>query len=273
MPVYNTERYVKEAIESVLNQSFDDFEFIIINDGSTDKTNTIIRCLTDRRIKLIQNKHDFIGSLNLGIQNATSKYIARMDADDIMHIDRLKIQYTIMEEKPEYVVCSSWVQAFSESLPKGRLVKSHFGILKYPILYLLEKNFIFHPSTMIRTDFLRKHSLQYESYEYAEDYKLWIEIAKRGGSFYIISHPLLYYRISTNQVYFQKREEQENTSLRIKKEILTYLVELNAESNQSLSTIMRGMLQAKEEKLLTDNKIVEYFYNLLIENKECFILK
>ena len=87
MPVYNAEMYVKDAIESVLKQSFGVFEFIIIDDGSTDKTCSIIQSFDDKRIKLIVNKHDFIGSLNLGLDSAEGKYIARMDADlSLIHI-------------------------------------------------------------------------------------------------------------------------------------------------------------------------------------------
>lgn len=116
MPTYNAEKYVEEAIKSVLNQTFDDFEFIIVDDGSMDNTVPIIRSFNDKRIKLIENKHDFIDSLNLGIENASSKYLARMDADDIMFNERLAIQYSIMEEESEITVCSSWMKALGENI-------------------------------------------------------------------------------------------------------------------------------------------------------------
>lgn len=75
MPTYNVEKYVAEAIESVLNQTFNNFEFIIVDDGSTDSTKSIIQSFKDNRIKLIENEHNFIASLNIGINNASGKYI------------------------------------------------------------------------------------------------------------------------------------------------------------------------------------------------------
>ncbi|MGL5227941.1 MAG: glycosyltransferase family 2 protein [Bacteroidales bacterium] len=87
----------------------------MVDDGSTDDTKDIIRSFTDNRIKLICNEHDFIGSLNLGLKESSGKYIARMDADDIMHPDRLKIQYNIMEEEPEITVSGSWIIVFGEN--------------------------------------------------------------------------------------------------------------------------------------------------------------
>lgn len=75
MPTYNAEKYVTEAIESVLNQTFNNFEFIIVDDGSTDSTKSIIQSFKDNRIKLIENEHNFIASLNIGINNASGKYI------------------------------------------------------------------------------------------------------------------------------------------------------------------------------------------------------
>ena len=86
MPAYNAEMYIREAIDSVICQSFPDFECIVVDDGSTDGTRDIIRAYHDKRIVLLENKHDFIASLNLGMDAARGRYIARMDADDIMHL-------------------------------------------------------------------------------------------------------------------------------------------------------------------------------------------
>ncbi len=84
MPVYNASRYLRDCIDSILSQSFTDFELLIVDDGSTDDSVEIIRSYSDSRIRLIENKHDYIGSLNLLLQEARGKYIARMDADDVI---------------------------------------------------------------------------------------------------------------------------------------------------------------------------------------------
>lgn len=84
MPVYNASRYLRDCIDSILSQSFTDFELLIVDDGSTDDSVEIIRSYSDSRIRLIENKHDYIGSINLLLQEARGKYIARMDADDVI---------------------------------------------------------------------------------------------------------------------------------------------------------------------------------------------
>lgn len=271
MPVYNAEIYVKDAIESVLKQSFGVFEFIIIDDGSTDKTCSIIQSFDDKRIKLIVNKHDFIDSLNLGLDSAEGKYVARMDADDIMHVDRLKIQYSIMENETEITVCGAGIVRFGTNLRPESLV--HFsGLIENPLLKFIQRNFLFHPTAMIRTDFLREHKLKYENYFYAEDFKFWTEIAKMGGQFYIDNQPLLYYRISDNQVSKQKSEEQKATTEIIITEIIDYLIEQNKSEYSELSMTFSNLCQLREKGLITKYEISVFFQNLFLKNKEKFVL-
>lgn len=103
MPVYNGEKYLRECIDSVLAQTFTDFEFIIVDDGSTDSTESIIKSYTDDRVVYIKKEHNGISeALNLGIRRAIGLYIARMDADDMMYPNRLEVQYKFMCEHPEY---------------------------------------------------------------------------------------------------------------------------------------------------------------------------
>ena len=101
MPVRNGERYIKESIDSVLNQTLTDFEFLIIDDGSTDRTVEIIQGYTDKRIRLVRKEHQFIQNLNEGLELASGSYIARMDADAIMHTERLRIQLKRMKKNPD----------------------------------------------------------------------------------------------------------------------------------------------------------------------------
>lgn len=270
MPVYNTEMYVKEAIESVLNQSFEDFEFIIIDDGSTDNTCSIIQSFDDKRIKLIQNKHDFMDSLNLGMSSATGKYIARMDADDIMHVDRLKVQYSIMECETSVTVCGTEIICFGAQ-SRSENIPILSGLVEYPLLKLIQRCFLFHPTTMIRADFLRKHKLKYE-YLYAEDFKLWVEIAKLGGQFYIDNQPLLYYRISDNQVSNQKKEDQNIATEMIINEIIEYLIYQNKSKHSELPVMYNSLCRLQEKGLITKHEISVFFQNLFSNNKEKFII-
>lgn len=257
MLTYNADKYVAEAIESVLKQSFEDWELIIVDDGSTDNTVDIIRSYTDSRIRLICNEHDFLGSLNLGLQEATGKYIARMDADNIMHPDRLKIQYNIMEEKSEITVCGSWIIVFGEN--RQSFLPSLFkGKLDNVFIILLKHNPLFHSTVMLRKDFLNANNLRYEHYKHAEDYKLWFEIAKRGGVFFIEDQPLLYYRLNDRQVSKLYAEEQKQTSFNIRNEVFEYLIN-KTKKYQSINILKQGMEAAEKENLLTREHIYDIF--------------
>lgn len=108
MPVYNGEKYLQEAIESILNQTFIDFDFLIINDGSTDRSVEIINSYNDPRIRLITKKNGGVSAaLNTGLSNAIGNYIARFDADDICYPSRIEEQYRFMQQHPEYVLTGS----------------------------------------------------------------------------------------------------------------------------------------------------------------------
>ena len=114
MPVFNGEAHLKEAIESILTQTFDDFELIIVNDGSKDRSGEIIRSFTDKRIRYMENDQNrgLIYSLNRAIDTAVGRYIARMDADDVCFPDRLEVQKKWLERNP----CTSVVASFSETI-------------------------------------------------------------------------------------------------------------------------------------------------------------
>lgn len=264
MPTYNASKYVAEAIKSVLQQSFEDWELIIVDDGSIDNTNQIIRSFTDKRIKLICNKHDFACSQNIGLKQASGKYVARMDADDIMHPDRLKIQYKIMEEEPEITVCGSWIKIFGNQQP-CTTISSIKGKITHILRILLKQNPIYHPTTMIRNEFLKKNFIQYGNYKYAADYKLWFDIARKGGCFFIESQPLLFYRVSDEQVSHLHAEEQQACALQIRKEILLYWIN-NNKHLKCISLLNEAFEMAIEEKVLTEKNVCDIFDFILPKN-------
>lgn len=272
MPVYNAEKYVKEAIDSIINQSFTDFECIIVDDGSTDKTKEIIRSYDDKRIILVENKHDFIESLNMGMKRAKGKYIARMDADDMMHPDRLKIQYSMMEAEPSITVCGSWMTRYGERVAADNIAQNLAGLIELPLLQFLRGNFVSHPTVMIRKEFLIQNQLQYEDYPCAEDLKLWSEIAKLGGVFYIENQPLLHYRISDFQISKQKREEQQATTERILREILYYLLDKNSGRHPELTTFSKSLLELQEKEFINFAEMLQIVHRILHTNKNRLIL-
>ena len=112
MPVYNCELYVQEAIDSILNQTFIDFELLIIDDCSTDKTVEIINNYADKRIKLTTKPHNtgLTNSLNYGLSIAQGQYIARMDGDDVSVLDRFEKQVKFLDTNPDIILCGTWYQ-------------------------------------------------------------------------------------------------------------------------------------------------------------------
>jgi glycosyltransferase involved in cell wall biosynthesis len=199
MPVYNGEYFLNESINSILNQKFNDFEFLIINDGSKDKSIDIINSYRDDRIKIINNANNqgLISILNQGIKISRGQYIARMDCDDISLSHRLITQVNFMDSHPNIDVCGSWVKTIGDL--DGQ-------IWRYPVLPNEIKCQLFfecplaHPTVMIRKTSIQSKNFYYdEAYQHAEDYELW-ERSSRELMFANIGEVLLLYRCHTQQV-------------------------------------------------------------------------
>lgn len=259
MSVYNGESYIDDSIPSVLNQTFDNFELLIIDDGSTDNSLDKITQYKDQRIHVIRNKHDFIDSLNKGLEFAKGKYIARMDVDDIMESNRLMAQYNLLEQHPEVTVCSCWMKLFGQTVSEIRLP---IGILKHPLIRMLQGNIMTNPCTMFRKDFLTKHQIHYENYSYAEDYKFWSEIAKHGGTFYAVPEFLMNYRISSDQISQRKSIEQYQVSSVIRKEILDYLTSHANVKKQEILQLKQLIYSLNHDQIISDKLVFALFYDL-----------
>lgn len=197
MSVYNGESYLKQAVDSILNQTFTNFEFIIINDGSTDGTQYILDnySLKDSRIRVFcQENKGLTVSLNRGIQQAVGKYIARFDADDISYPTRLELEKNFLDRHSSYVLVASSVYFINEIGDKvGRLYPfmTNYSLMKQ-IEYI---NPFVHSSVMIRLDALHKVG-GYNSVikQICEDYNLWYRL-KDYGKFKILQKPLVSFRM------------------------------------------------------------------------------
>ncbi len=177
MSVYNGGKYLRESIESILSQTMVDFEFIIINDGSTDNTEEIILGYNDHRIVYVKNEINLklIESLNKGLSLSRGKYIARMDDDDISLPHRFKIQFDYMENNPEIAVTSTGFIVFDEH--RSRIMAPEINPEEVKV-ELLFSNPVRHSAVMIRNDLLKKNKIKYElDYPHSEDYHLWTQIA------------------------------------------------------------------------------------------------
>ena len=260
MPVRNGEKYIKESIDSILKQTFTDFELLIMDDGSTDRTVERIERYTDERIRLIRRKHNFIRNLNEGLELALGAYIARMDADDIMHTERLRIQLKRMKKNPNITVCGTWAKIFSDKGNERNVF--HFGheIICEPVLELLKYNMLLHPSVMVKKEFLFNHHIKYQNYPYVEDYKLWFDIAKAGGILFVEPQELMMLRRSDTQVTVTKKEEMFLGSIRLRKEILLYL--LSIYDNKALNSLLSDLEYLEKNKWMSNEDIFRFFVNL-----------
>lgn len=261
---YNAERYIKECIDSIKAQTYPYFEVIIINDGSTDGTSGILSDICDERFRIIDSEHDYIASLNKGMTLAKGKYIARMDADDIMMPERIEKQLTYMEKNPDIAVCSSWYEAFGRY---SWLVNIGNYLVSNPLIELLRQNIICHPTTMMRKSFLQENEIFYKRYDYAEDYKIWVDIACHGGKFSVIPEVLLKYRSSSYQVSVTHNDKQCETAVTIKNEILYHL--LNDEGykgNENIIDIYKQLETLNLKGLISAQSIREIIRLLYLES-------
>lgn len=198
MSTYNRAAFLPRAIDSILKQTFTDFEFIIINDGSPDETAKILRLFTvkDKRIRVITNEQNkgLIYSLNRGLDEARGKFIARMDDDDISLPTRFEKQYTFMEQYPDFAVVGSWIGRpyNGEKWP----FHDETNPDKVKMLLYLNSVPISHPTSFLRRSFLNKHSIRYnDDYKAAEDRKFWLDILDAGGKIGNVPEILLLFRL------------------------------------------------------------------------------
>lgn len=268
LSVFNGEKYLSEAIDSILTQSYKNFEFIIINDGSTDSSLEIIRSYNDKRIIIISRENKgLIESLNEGIRKARGKYIVRMDADDISLIRRLEKQVTFMEDNPNIGMSGSDVLIFKDSLKISiwNVPKSD-TVIKSELLF---SSPFAHPSVIINRELIFKHHLFYDSdFLHAEDFELWTRVAK-VTKMENISEILLKYRLLEDSI---TREANKNIDKRyaIHKKILNmYLNQLGLTNTEKENRIHFNIsLHQRIKDNDIDFEVLEkYFNKLLIANK------
>lgn len=174
MPVHNGAAYLSEAVDSILQQSFRDFELLVVDDASTDDSVQIILAFRDQRIRLLRSPERLriCRALNWGLAEARGEYIARMDADDISHTARLATQVRFLERWPEIGMCGTWARRLKPGKPM-QCYRRPSGFENIRAFALFDNPFI-HASVMLRRRALEQNHLRYdETYVNAEDYDLW----------------------------------------------------------------------------------------------------
>src|SRR3989344_4812533 len=224
MPVYNSEAYIESSVESILNQSYTNFEFIIIDDASTDKTyDRLLKLIKiDKRIVLVKNKRNegVTKSLNKALKIAKGKYIIRMDADDWSYPNRFKLQVDLMENNPDVVVSGSYVEICNSKLKMKNLRKYHLDdttIRKHIFRY----SPFAHPATIWKTKVL-KENLYSEVIIVSQDYELYFRVGKIG-KFMNLDKPLLKLRMHDTSVSVTQSDYQLKNTVLIRLSAVLFL--------------------------------------------------
>ncbi len=220
LPAYNAEKYLSAALESILAQSFTDFECIVIDDCSTDSTWSIAQQYADRdaRVKVLKNEKNLklSGTLNRGIHLATGKYIARMDADDWSYPERLAIQVRYLNDHPDTGICGGSMEVCNEKLNvQGRRAYNLTDqVIRKKIFFYSPFS---HPLVMMRKSVLDMVGYYREEYNPAEDYELYFRIGEKS-LFANVPDTLLKYRVVPHSMTTGSTKKMELVTIRIRKE-------------------------------------------------------
>lgn len=290
LPAYNAGPYIGEAMQSILAQSFTDFEFIVINDCSTDDTEAVILSFTDPRIVYTKNETNsgLIYGLNKGYAMARGKYIVRMDADDIAAPTRIAEQVAFMEANPAVGICGTAFQSFGKVDTLG-VYEEHDADIKLQTLFHCR---FCHPTVIIRKQVLVDNGLEYsKDFPHAEDYELWARMAFLT-KFANLQAPLLNYRVHDASVTHKHAAVQQQNSVRVIQYLFSTIgspvsadevalwsrtcyadFSLNAEEIITVEKVMVNLLQANAKSAYVPAQAMQQFlatkwFNLCYNNSK-----
>ena len=269
MAVYNQEDYVKHAIESILSQTYGSFEFLIVDDGSTDDTTTICNKYAQEvssRIRIFRNERNLglTRSLNIGLISARGKYIARMDADDVSLPERLETQVTYLESHPEIGLVGSF---YSEIDGIGNIINTIVEFPVTPIIInwrLCFENPIAHPPIMVRKELLDRVDGYDEKYAVSQDYDLFIRLA-RITRLANISEVLFYWRVHTNNVSKSRNKEQREAAYEISRKNATQLLGRDV-SEKEIQLIWNRSHEDRSSVLEMTGLLIEFYRKVTTQN-------
>ena len=234
MTVYNAGPYLKDAIESILNQSFTKFDFYIVNDGSTDGSAEVISSYKDARIHFLKNDGNkgFVYSLNRGLDLMQNEFIARMDADDIALPERLEKQLEFMDANPNITACGTQVHYFGDSNARPSFPLASKKVKAQLVL----ANAIVHPTALFRSKPINEHGIRFKEMEESkslEDYDFWLNVSKIG-KLANLPNVLLKYRWHGENMTAESGDSRGDRYMFLYKDILEELGINPSEQNRKL---------------------------------------
>lgn len=247
LPVYNVAPYIKEAIDSVINQTIQDFEIIIIDDCSTDKTLSVIKSINDSRIRIIEKPTNkgLIDSLNIGFKEAKGAFIARMDGDDKNAPSRFEKQLRYLQDNPAIKACGCWLQCFGAS---SKIIK-HKEYHEQIQAQLLLGNSMSLGTTMLNRSAYQNYSFN-KSKIHVEDYDFWVKSAWEC-KMYNIQEVLYYYRTHEAQVSSLYNDVQKNQDIAIK---LNLYHKINYDKKEFPDSFLKKLLFSNKNISVVESK-------------------
>lgn len=206
MPVYNGEKYIEQAIDSVLSQSFRDFELIVVDDGSTDRSAEIVGSYRDTRVRYVTNPCNLglAAARNRGIEVSNGEYLAWLDCDDISLPNRLLKQVALLDEYPNIGLCGTWVRTLGLESEQVWQYPTNPSFVRSRMLF---DDPLATSAAMVRRDCLSAEDLRFDArFPLAEDYDLWERVSRTNGVCNI-AEVLTVYRIHPNQISKIRREQ------------------------------------------------------------------
>lgn len=266
MPTYNVAPYVREAIDSVMQQTYTNFELLVIDDCSTDDTVSVVRSINDPRIHIIQNEKNvgLAENLNRGLSHITTEYVARMDGDDIAEPRWLEREVAILDNHPDIGICSGGFERFGTAKSLVRFPEQHEDCMA---------NMLFECSVIVptfRMSLYRDHGLRYSTEAFpAEDYRFWAECL-RVTKIYNIQETLFHYRMHPTQICTARREEQQRKVAQVRRYMLEWLSGDFTEEDKTYYTgqFMAPQIASKQDfrerkafcqKMIAKNRDVGHF--------------
>ena len=264
LPVFNAQQFVGQAMESILRQTFDDFEIIAIDDGSKDHSLEILKkyASSDRRIKITSREHcGLVASLNQGVESARGKWIARMDADDIALPQRFERQLQWLEQTGADI-CGSWVKLFGTA---DRRVIKHpqtDEAIKMKMIFCAPFT---HPAVMMKTELVKQ--LRYDKdWEKCEDYDLWERAVRAGWKMVNVPEILILYRQHKAQISTMALSTQQKLTQKIRRRYLEYVFDLMKLDKEWIDDLLK--LREPLPSTLNMSNVESVFIALLNNNQD-----
>lgn len=263
LPVYNGEKYLAEAIDSILSQTFKEFELIVIDDGSTDKTLSILNDyeIKDSRISIISRENKgLVETLNEGIDFSRGEWIARMDADDIALPHRFERQLECLKET-HADICSSWVRRFGTSDKRVVRLSQTDAAIKMEMLF--GSPFV-HPAVIMKADLIRQ--LRYDkAWKHAEDYDLWERAVEVGCKVTNVPEVLLLYRMHDSQISSVASAQQHKLTQKIRRRYWSHIFDAKEIDSRAIDQIV-GVYE--DDRSMVDIDLIDMLLVDLLKNTE-----